>query len=76
MKASVLIINNLAIGINLLTYVLHDTDSIANSKGKGESALTWRSLLGFEGLTIVMANPHLIQVFSQSALQVGKTVLV
>lgn len=75
MKTSVLIINNLHIGINLLTFIMQETEAIS-VKGRDGANLSWKSLLGFEGLTIVLGNPYLIQVFSQSALQVGKTVLV
>jgi len=78
MKCSILVMNNLGIGINLLNYILLETDGIV-AKGKEGSIsmnLTWRCLIGFECLTIALSNPNLVRVFSQCALQVGKTVLV
>lgn len=78
MKLTILIINNLGIGINLLNYILQETDNIfvRNKDGTQNLNLTWRNLIAFEGLALILNNPHLIQVFSQSALTVGKTVLV
>lgn len=71
MKLSVLIINNLGVGINLLTYILQETDSIIlrNTKdGSSQLSLSWKSLIGFESLAIILSNPHLIWTMSQSAL--------
>ena len=78
MKLAVMVINNLGIGVNLLTYLLQETDGFV-SKGKDGNTqvnLNWRSLIGFECLAIVMNNPALIKIFAQSALQVNKAVLV
>jgi hypothetical protein len=78
MKLTILIINNLGIGINLLAYILQETDNIfvRTKDGTQTLTLTWRNLIAFEGIALILNNPHLIQVFSQSALTVGKTVLV
>lgn len=62
MKLSVLIINNMGVGINLLTYILQETDSIflRNKDGSAQLSLSWKSLIGFESLAIILSNPHLI----------------
>jgi hypothetical protein len=76
MKLSILIINNLGIGVNLMNLILSETEGIFSKQSKEpQMHLTWRSLLAFEGLAIIMNNPNLIQLFSQCALQVGKTLL-
>jgi hypothetical protein len=62
--------NNLGIGINLLHFILIETDSLI-TRGKDGSTnlnLTWKSLIGFECLAIAFNNPNLIKIFSQSAL--------
>ena len=78
MKLTILIINNLGIGINLLTFILQDTDGIfvRGKDGFQQLNLSWRNLIAFEGIALMFNNPQLIQIFSVSALQVGKTVLV
>ncbi len=70
MKLSILIINNLGIGINLLNFVLQETDGFLtkNKDGSVNVNLTWKSLIGFECVAIVMNNPNLIKSFAQSAL--------
>ena len=71
MKLSILIINNLGIGVNLMNLILFETEAVLakSSKDSHQSMhLTWKSLLAFEGLAIVMNNPNMIQVFSQCAL--------
>lgn len=76
MKLSILIINNLGIGVNLMNLILSETEAIFTKQSKEpQMHLTWRSLLAFEGLAIIMNNPNLIQLFSQCSLQVGKTLL-
>ena len=59
MKLSILIINNLGIGLNLLSFILQETDSIfARAKdGSTQLNLSWKSLLAFEGLALVLGNP-------------------
>jgi hypothetical protein len=63
MKLTMLIINNLAIGVNLLGYILQEADGLFTRSPKDGSIqvnLTWKSLLSFEGLALVFGNPHLI----------------
>jgi hypothetical protein len=59
MKCSVLIINNLGIGINLLQHILTEADSLIGKAKDGSIILTlnWRSLIGFESLAILLNNP-------------------
>ena len=78
MKCAVMIINNLGIGINLLQHILSEADGIVGKSKDGSQVmnLNWRSLIGFECIAILLNNPSLIKTFSQSSLQVGKTVLV
>ena len=66
MKLSVMVINNLGIGVNLLNNILQETDSFCTKNKDGNIIvnLTWHSLIGFECLAIVMNNPNLIRVFS------------
>jgi hypothetical protein len=69
-KLSVLIINNLGIGINLLGYILQETDNLVVRAKDGTQVfnLSWRTLLAFEGIAIILGNPNLIQIFSTSGL--------
>ena len=78
MKCSILVMNNLNIGLNLLQYILNETDSILvkGKDGQTQMNLTWKSLIGFECLAIAFNNPYLIKAFSVNALQVGKPVLI
>ena len=66
MKLTILIINNLGIGINLLTYILQETDNIFLRTKDGTQLLnlTWKNLIAFEGVALILNNPHLIQIFS------------
>jgi hypothetical protein len=59
MKCSVVIINNLGIGINLLQHILTEADSLIGKAKDGSIILTlnWRSLIGFESLAILLNNP-------------------
>ncbi len=61
-KLTVLTINNLGIGFNLLNYILQETEGIfiKFKDGSTNLNLTWKSLLGYEGLAILMNNPNLI----------------
>jgi hypothetical protein len=70
MKCSIMIMNNLGIGINLLSHILTETDGlvIKSRDGSINLNLTWKSLIGFECLAIVLNNPKLIKTFAQSAL--------
>jgi hypothetical protein len=70
MKLTILTINNLGVGINLLGYILQETDGIIQRTKDGSQILnlSWRSLIGFEGLALLLSNPQLITTLSQSAL--------
>lgn len=70
MKLSIMVINNLAIGINLLSYIIQETDGflVRTKDGSIAANLNWKSLIGFECIAIVMNNPNLIKIFSQSSL--------
>ena len=59
MKCTILMVNNLGIGIGLLQSILADTDSLSTRQKDGtlQLNLTWRSLIGFECLQIAMGNP-------------------
>lgn len=78
LKLTVLLINNLGVGLHLLVHILQETDGIFTRTREGQPTITctWRSQLAFEGLAATLANPNIVQVFAQSAIQVGKTVLV
>ena len=69
-KLSVLIINNLGIGINLLGFILQETENLVVRAKDGTQVfnLSWRTLLAFEGIAIILGNPNLIQIFSTSGL--------
>jgi hypothetical protein len=66
MKCSIVIINNLGIGINLLTFILHEVEGFLGKAKDGNVVmnLNWKSLVGFECLAIVLNNPSLIKTFS------------
>lgn len=70
MRCSIMIMNTLGIGINLLNYILNETDGLIGRAKDGSIILnlTWKSLIGFECLAIVLNNSYLIKLFSQSAL--------
>lgn len=69
MKSTILIINNLGIGVNLFSHILCETDFHATGKNKGqEISLSWKNLIAYECVAIALNNPALIKMFSQSAL--------
>ena len=65
MKCSIMIINNLGIGVNLFSNILQEADLSQSSKSKNqEQSLTWKNLIAFECIAIALNNPSLIKVFS------------
>lgn len=78
MKCATLIINNLGVSLNLLRTILADAEAFTSKHKDGTVSvnLTWRSLIAFECLQIVISNPGLSEVFANSSLAIGAPVLI
>ena len=78
MKCATLIINNLGVSLNLLRSIMGDAESFTNRHKDGTLSvtLTWRSLIAFECLQIVVSNPGLSELFASSSLSIGAPVLI
>ena len=66
MKCSIMIINNLGVGVNLLHYILLEAEGIMGKSKDGNPVLNlnWRNLIGFECIAILFNNPLMIKIFS------------
>lgn len=62
LKMTVLLINNLGVGLHLLPFILQETDGIFTRTREGQPSITctWRSQLAFEGLASTLANPNIV----------------
>ena len=78
MKCATLIINNLSVSINLLRTILADAEACTSRSRDGAISvnLTWRCLIAFECLQIVVSNPALTELFANSSLSIGAPVLI
>ena len=78
MKCAILIINNLGVGLNLLRPILADAETFTSRSKDGSYHvnLTWRCLIAFECLQIVISNPSMTELFASSSLSIGAPVLI
>lgn len=78
MKCATLIINNLGVGVNLLRTILSDAEAFTHTSRDGAISvnLSWKCLIAFECLQIVVSNPCLTELFANSSLSIGAPVLI
>ena len=78
MKCATLIINNLGVSLNLLRTILADAESVTSVSRDGNISvnLTWKCLIAFECLQILISNPGLSELFASSSLSIGAPVLI